>query len=62
MRSIFAGLILAATMFLGGCAADPPNSCVTGVLGCSASYYSCPAAAYCYSTKSACASSGECPP
>ena len=62
MKSFFAGLILAASAFLGGCASDPPNSCTTNVSGCSVSWYSCPAATFCYSTKSACASSGECPP
>lgn len=38
------------------------SSCTTNVAGCpSSSNYSCPAAVWCYTTKSACEASGECP-
>ena len=41
-----------------GCGDD--DHCGTNVDGCPTDYYSCPEAARCYSTKSGCASSGEC--
>jgi hypothetical protein len=51
---------LIAIVVLSGCN-DDDNNCDDNVSGCSSSdYYSCPGADYCYGTKSACSSSGEC--
>jgi len=51
--------IFLTTFALMGCSSDD-DDCTTGVSGCSSDEYSCPAAAFCYSTKSGCSASGEC--
>lgn len=48
---------------ISGCGGNdtPSHSCTQNVSGCPSDYYSCPAAAMCYTTEEGCAQSGECP-
>ena len=59
MRTIKIIAISVFLLGLSGCSSDD-DDCETGVSGCPSSWYSCPAAANCYSTSSGCGASGEC--
>ncbi|HEX7027285.1 MAG TPA: hypothetical protein VF268_08590 [Gammaproteobacteria bacterium] len=59
MKRLLTISMLVFSLFLLGCDDDDPD-CVTGVAGCASDQYSCSAADNCYSTQSACSSSGEC--
>ncbi|MEM7563145.1 MAG: hypothetical protein AAF353_08875 [Pseudomonadota bacterium] len=53
---------LAVSIILGlaGCSSSGGDDCETNIAGCASDDYSCPQAAFCYTTKDGCRSGGEC--